>query len=323
MSMRSAAQRELKSDGHEVVFDSSDDTGMAFSATNWRYWLLGTAAFLTLAGLLMGLLTAPPIGVDGGGGVFTIVMALGGLLCVGVVPGVFLLCALAASNDRAKRGSFTLTAFSAVLLSAVYVFFTGMGLAVNGTRSQRDAREAAYKQAFDTLDSYAASADQAREAFFNAGGVRVKTLIGADTISTRISLVNRLKVACAESAKLMETAEPTIDEWFESAGVSVFARAEFWEDRHGHEYTEALKNLRAVETKLTAAVSEYLRVMHGLTGRYAMADSNNVYFKDREDLETYEAALKKLDPALNAYDDAQDRVAACKALIKKQQGRGR
>jgi hypothetical protein len=176
------------------------------------------------------------------------------------------------------------------------VLLTGISLAVNGSGSAFAAREDAFKQAFATLDSYAAGADKARNAFFDAGGVRVKTLIGEETITYRIALVNRLKISCAESTKLLETAEPTIDAWFESAGVPAIRREVFWKERRGHEYVEALKNLRSTEAKVTAAVGEYLGVMRRLNGHFAMADSDNVYFKDQEDLDTYNAALKKLDP---------------------------
>lgn len=319
------AHRDLKAAGHQVVFESDDDTGMSLSMTNWRYWLLGVAILFAVIGLVLALITAPAVNLKGEAESlgYVIGTAIGGMLCTGLVPGIFFLAARSSSSDRAKRGCFLVCVISALALSLAYCGYAGLGLAWHGTRGARDAREAAFKTAFETLDSYAASADKARDAFFNAGGTRVNTLIGADTIAARIALVNKLKVACAESTKLLETAEPTLDAWFEQAGVSIFARDMFWNERLGHEYTEALLNLRAVETKVTAAVSEYLGVMHRLTGRFATADSNNVYFKEQADLETYQAALKKLDPVLKAYEDAQDRLAACKAMIKKREAKRR
>jgi len=305
--------------GHLVSYSDVDDTGMQFSLTNWRYWLIGLGVILAIAGIVMSILAAPPMeGVTDGAyrtGVM-IGMGIGGLICTGFVPGIFLIAALASSSDRSKRTFFGVAAILGVAFSSFYAFVNGINIAVNGTGAAQAAREVAYKQAFDTLDSYAASADKARDAFFDAGGVSAKSLIGADTIRNRITLVNKLKTECAASAKLLENAEPALNEWFESAGVSSIGRDTFWVSRHGHEYTAALKELRAAETSLTVAVSEYLETMRRLNGHFAVAESANVWFKEQEDLDTYNAALKKLDPSLKAYKNAQERLDACKAVVK-------
>jgi hypothetical protein len=307
---------ELGSTGHKVIYDDGiSDDGMQFSLGNWRYWLLGAAAFFTIVAIIMTLVSAPPadetVKVSAAG--FQLIRVILGLLCVGVVPAVFLVCAMISAADRSRRVLFGICSIAAVLLSFLFIADAAIVLAVNGTTSSRAARDEIFKQAFATIDGYSTKVDAAAKAFFDAGGEDPKTLIGIDTIGNRIAIANKWKAANAESVRLLENAEPTINEWFEKAGVTMFGKEDFWVGRDAREYVTALKDARKADDRLIPPIIEYLYVMRKQADHFGVAKDGTVFFNSEEELDAYRTARAKIAPFLKSYNEAAahlDRVRA-------------
>lgn len=296
--------RATRAASHEVYYVNAGSDGMAFSLSNWRYWVFAVACILALCGIVMAILTAPPVEYkdDVRRIAYMFGAGIGGLICVGVVPGGFLLGAALSSAERTRRGLFTTSAIVALCLAFLYTVGAGFNLAVLGTAGSRALREEAYKQAFKTIDSYVEPTNKAVDAFVQAGGDNPKSLIGADTISQRIGMANKLKTTNAEAVRLLEAAEPTLDAWFESAGVSYSARQAFWVDRHGREYLSALRDARKVEARLSTAIIEYLYVMRNQADRFSVATDGTILFQDQDKIDAFRAARAKVVPLLNELD---------------------
>lgn len=293
-----------------MVYTTVTDDGMTFSLGNWRYWLFAAAVVLTLVGVVIGLFTAAPDTVDTDAGRlgYTVGRALGGVLCAAVVPGALYLAAAFSKSDRARRMSFGASAVAAVALSAVVVISAGAGLARHGSHGSRKAREAAYKQAFATIDGYVAPYSKVLDAFSAAGGASVKTLIGAQTIAQRMGMAVKVKNANLEAKRLLEGAEPALNEWFAQAGVGEAARDAFWENRKAREYLAILTERCVAEEQVSAVVIEFLRVMHAQAENFGTMSDGTILFKTQEDLEAFRAIADKVSAPMRKYGDVQAAV---------------